>query len=103
MESMDQVLSHNRDFVFRQIEDETILVPIKNHVGDLDSLFSLNPVGAFIWQQIDGSNSLAAILDLILGEFDVAIDDAREDLMRFVDELREIGAVQPVGWRGDSN
>ena len=96
MELMDQVFTHNRDFVFRHIEDETILVPIKNHVGDLDSLFSLNPVGAFIWQQIDGSNSLAAILDLILGEFDVAADAAREDLMLFINELHEIGAVQPV-------
>ena len=94
---MDQVFTHNRNFVFRRIEDETILVPIKNHVGDLDSLFSLNPVGAFIWQHIDGSNSLSAILNLILSEFDVAADAANEDLIQFVDELREIGAVQPVG------
>ena len=100
MESADQIYVHNDNFVFRRIEDETILVPIKNHVGDLDSLFSLNPVGAFIWRKIDGSNSLAAIHDLILAEFDVKAEKAEADLLKFITELREIGAVQPVGKKG---
>jgi hypothetical protein len=100
MELIDKKYKQNENFVFRQIEDETILVPIKNHVGDLDSLFSLNLVGAFIWRQIDGSNSLAAIHDLILAEFDVKAEKAEADLLKFITELREIGAVQPVGEKG---
>ena len=100
MDSADQIFEHNQNFVFRRVEDETILVPIKNHVGDLDSLFSLNPVGAFIWQQIDGTKALSAIHDMIVSEFDVAAETAHDDLQHFIAELREIGAVQPVGEKG---
>jgi len=75
-------------------------VPIKNHAGDLDSLFSLNPVGAFIWQHIDGRNTLATIVHLIACEFDVDADEARNDLQHFMAELHEIGAVQPAGKKG---
>jgi hypothetical protein len=100
MESEDMIYAHDDNFVFRRIEDETILVPIKNHVGDLDSLFSFNTVGAFIWQQIDGLNTLADIHKRILGEFDVKPEKAESDLLTFVSELHEIGAVQPVKEKG---
>jgi hypothetical protein len=100
MESADVIYAHNDNFVFRRIEDETILVPIKNHVGDLDSLFSLNPVGAFIWQQMDGLNTLADIHQSILSEFDVEPETAESDLLKFMSELHEIGAVQPVKEKG---
>ncbi len=102
MDSADRIYEHNQNFVSRRIEDETILVPIKNHVGDLDSLFSLNPVGAFIWEQIDGSHPLAAILDLIVEEFDVPAETAQDDLLQFITELHEIGAVQLVDEKGAS-
>ena len=100
MESGNQIYVRNENFVFRRIEDETILVPIKNHVGDLDSLFSMNRVGAFIWQKIDGDNSFSMIHELIIGEFDVDADMAESDLRKFISELREIGAVQPVREKG---
>ena len=100
MESGNQIYVRNENFVFRRIEDETILVPIKNNVGDLDSLFSMNRVGAFIWQNIDGNNSFSMIHELILGEFDVDADMAESDLKKFITELCEIGAVQPVGEKG---
>ena len=97
MESPDRVYAHNDHFVFRRIEDEAVLVPIRSNVGDLDSLFSLNAVGAFIWRQIDGVRSLALINDLIVSEFDVSAEEAEAEALEFISELCEIGAVQPAG------
>ena len=51
---MEQVFARDPNFVSRRIEAETILVPIRNNVGDLDCIFSLNPVGALVWEQLDG-------------------------------------------------
>ena len=84
----------DENFVFRQIESETILVPIKDNVGDMGSIYNLNPVGAFIWQQLDGEKSLPEIAAMITEEFDVSGKQAESDLNYFVDELKDIGAVK---------
>ncbi len=48
MRRIDQVFRKNENFVFRQIDDETILVPIKNNVGDMGAIYNLNGVGAYV-------------------------------------------------------
>ncbi len=40
------------DFVTRDIGGETIIVPIRDHVGDLESIYSLNEVGTLIGTMI---------------------------------------------------
>ena len=94
MARTQQRYKRDENFVFRQIESETILVPIKDNVGDMGSIYNLNPVGAFIWQQLDGEKSLHEIADMITEEFDVSGKQAEPDLNYFVDELKDIGAVK---------
>ena len=36
----------------RVIAGETILVPLRQNLGDLESIYTLNGVGTFIWQQL---------------------------------------------------
>ena len=40
----------NRDVVSRQIEGELIIVPVRRGVGDMNSLYTLNPVGSVLWE-----------------------------------------------------
>lgn len=54
MQTLDRVYQKNQNFVFRQIDDETLLVPIKDNVGDLGAIYNLNQVAAFVWQHLDG-------------------------------------------------
>jgi hypothetical protein len=96
MARTQQRYKREENFVFRQIENETILVPIKDNVGDMGSIYNLNPVGAFIWQQLDGEKLLQEIAAMITEEFDVSGKQAESDLNDFVDELKDIGAVKKV-------
>ena len=50
------------EFVTRAIAGETIVVPIKAGVGDLDSIYTLNEVGATIWGLIDGTTTVDGIV-----------------------------------------
>ena len=95
MTEADRTYKRNENFVFRQIENETILVPIKDNVGDMNCIFNLNEVGAFIWQNIKCKNSVAEIKDMILYEFDVTESQAEADLAEFVKDLKEIEAILP--------
>ncbi len=86
----------NDNFVFRHIEDETILVPIKDNVGDMGSIYSLNEIGAFIWEHLDGDRRLNAIMELILDEYDVSVNQAELDVNEFIVDLVDIDAVDLV-------
>ena len=72
------------------------MVPIRSNVGDLDHIYSLNEVGAFIWNAFDGSKDLGEIKALLASEYDVSSSEAEADLLSFVRELEEIDAAVPV-------
>ena len=93
MQQIDRVFRKNQNFVFRQIDDETILVPIKNNVGDMGSIYNLNEVGAYVWEHLDGDKTLFDIKNRVAEEFEVSLEDAECDLMEFVDKLEEIEAI----------
>ena len=83
MKIIDRVYKKNESFVFRKIEAETILVPIKDNVGDMGSIYNLNDVGAFVWEQIDGVKSLQDIKDSLLAEYEVSSREAEDDLFEY--------------------
>jgi hypothetical protein len=97
MNECGRVYRRDPNFVSRRIENETVLVPIRNNVGDLDCIFSLNPVGALVWEQMDGAATLEAIRDRIVGEYEVSAAAAGADLNAFVAEMESIAAIRPVG------
>ena len=96
MQAIDEVFQRNENFVFRQIDDETILVPIKDNLGDMGSIYNLNEVGAFVWKHLDGKASLADIRQKILDTFEVSEREADIDLSDFVNQLKEIDAILAV-------
>ena len=94
--NLEQRYRRSEQMVFRKIHDETLLVPIKNNVGDLGSIYSLNPTGAFIWECLDGTRRLGEIKTMVVEEFEVGPEQAESDLCVFVSDLLEAGAIQPA-------
>jgi hypothetical protein len=93
MDELEKVYRRNENFVHRRIEGETILVPIRSNVGDLDHLYSLNDAGAFIWNTFDGFKDIETIKSFLASEYNVSDGEAETDLLSFVQELEEIEAV----------
>ena len=93
MADLEKKYKRNKNFVFRKIGDEMILVPIKNNVGDMGSIYNFNELAAFVWENLDGKDRLQDIKNSIVEEFEVSAQQAEEDLCEFVDDLKEIGAI----------
>ena len=93
MEDLKKKYRKDENFVYRRIGDETILVPIKNNVGDMGFIYNLNQVAAFVWEQIDGKHTLVDINNLIREEFQVSAEQAQADLCDFVSQLKEVDAI----------
>jgi hypothetical protein len=91
-----RIFRKSRQLVTREIAEETILVPIKGELASLQQIFVLNPVAAYIWEQIDGARDLRAIHAGILESFEVGAKEARDDLAELIDALEEAGLVERV-------
>ncbi len=100
MSHATRIYQKNPDIVSRKIVDEMILVPVRRRVGDVESLYTLNEVGARIWELIDGKRRVEEIRDLIVAEFEVSPGEAEEDLFTLLQQLSEIDAVHAVATDG---
>ncbi len=88
------IYEKNQSMVFRKIEDETILVPIRNNIGELDNIYVLNDVGARIWELIDGKNDMKEINNAVCAEYDIAPEEAEKDVREFLKDLESVGAIK---------
>jgi hypothetical protein len=86
----------NPDYVFRQIVDEMVLVPIRHNVADMDCIYTLNSVGAFIWDKIDGSTTAGELQAAVADEFDADPAAVAADVEEFLTMLESAGAVRKV-------
>ena len=84
----------NPEFIFRRIVDELILVPIHQDVADMDCIFTMNGLGAFIWENLDGRATLADLQAAIVEQYEVDPEAAAADLLEFMRELESAGAVR---------
>ncbi len=79
--------------VGRRIADSFVLVPIVGRGADLDGIFELNSVGAFIWERLDGRASGNDIVEQIVTSFAVDRKQAARDYLGFIASLSAIGAL----------
>ncbi len=93
---LEKKFMKNPDIVSRKIADETILVPIKNNVGDLRHLFTLNDVGARIWELIDGTKTRAQLCERVADEFEAERSAVDADVADFLRALAEVDAIKEV-------
>lgn len=93
---MEQLFRRNPDFIFRKIVDEMVLVPIHLNVADMESIYTLNEVGASIWERMTEPVSLQELVTEIASEYDSDRETISQDLTAFLQELQECGAVLQV-------
>ena len=84
----------NPSVIARGVENEAVLL-----LPEQGEVKVLNEVGARIWFLVDGSRSIADIAAVISAEYEVALSEAEEDTLAFLQELAERGLVtfKPAG------
>jgi len=94
LDFLERCYDKNPDFIFRKILKEFILIPIRQNVADMESIYTLDGVGAFVWDELDGQITLADIQSEILNEYEVEPSVVRQDLEDLIENLEAIGAVR---------
>jgi len=93
MNYLTKSFTKDPNIVFRKIAGEVILVPIRQNVGDLESIYTLNEVAARIWELIDGKRKVEEIKEILVEEFEVSAQEAGKDLIEHLQQLEKIEAI----------
>ena len=80
----------------RDIAGESFLIPVCGQPADMENIFVLNPLADFIWQRLDGQQTLAMILEAIVSSFAVDGDQPLTDMTDFIGQLLENGLIEEV-------
>ena len=73
----------------RQVGDETVILDLSRGM-----YFSLDPVGAQIWQLLSDGQSIDLIVTTLLSRYEVAEDQLRRDVSDLVEELKSRGLIE---------
>jgi hypothetical protein len=95
---VEQMMRYERNpnYIFRKVVEEFILVPIHQDVADMDSIYTLNGVGAFLWEHLDQPRTQADLQAAMLEEYAADPQVLIADLERFLGEMTAIGALRKV-------
>lgn len=86
----------NPDFIYRRIVDEAVLVPIHQDVADMECIYTLSDVAAFIWERLDKPATQAELQAAMLDEYAADLEAVAVDLDRFLRGMVDIDAIRRV-------
>ncbi len=82
------------NLVSRRVAGELILVPIRGSVGDLEHIYSFNPVGTRIWELLDSAADIDHIVQVLTEEFSDDTGRIKNDVEDFLAELESQGFIK---------
>jgi len=87
MAGLKSILSQSTTIVTRKTGNEYVLVPITNNIADMNSVYTLNETGAFIWEQINGKRNVEEIISVLIAEYDIDKQNAESDVFNFIENM----------------
>lgn len=83
----DSVPQHQANIVTRKTGNEYVLVPVTNNIADMDSVYTLNETGAYIWEHTDGKRTVAELIALVEAEYETSRETAEKDVIEFLEAM----------------
>ena len=88
------VMRHRRGdrHVYRNIAGEHLLIAIR---GDSEApMFALTPSAVLLWKRLADWTTQEQLVALVMEQYDVTDDRAAADVEEFLDQLRELRALE---------
>jgi hypothetical protein len=82
MGMLDSYHRYRDDVVCRVLDKESVLLDLSS-----GSYFTLNEVGALVWQNLDGLSPLRSVIPKLMALYDVDPETAEQDVLELVEDL----------------
>ena len=73
-----------------------VLVPVRQNVGDLESIYTLNAVGALLWERLAEAQTPENLAAAVATEFEVTPAEASADAETFIAELAALHLIEMI-------
>ena len=84
-----------KGFRLRELGGDYILIGESAELIDFNHIITFNEAAAYLWQNVQGKDfDVETLTQLLLDEYDVSEDIAREDAQATMDDWVEIGIVR---------
>jgi len=87
--NLKSVPVRSASIVTRKTGDECVLIPVTNNIADMNSVYTLNETGAFIWELIDGKNSIEELINAVVSKYDADYNIATKDVFSFIEKMTQ--------------
>jgi hypothetical protein len=87
--SLDSVVVASDELVSAKLDGEVVILGFKS-----SSYYSLDQVGAFVWDLVQQSHTVSELRDAILSEYDIDVVRCEQDLFHLLAELADKGLVE---------
>lgn len=83
-----------KGFRLRELGGDYILIGESVELVNFNNLITFNETAAYLWQQVEGKEfDVEELTQLLLSEYEVSEDIAREDAQATIDDWKEIGII----------
>ena len=89
-----QCFIKDKNLVTRSIAGETLIVPVRTGIADLDYIYALNEVGSRVWELLDERRPVREIVAAISSEYEVTPEQAARDIGELLSSLEAAGLIR---------
>ncbi len=86
-------MRRNPDFLVRQVAGKTVLAPVGAAAEKFSGMISINSSGKTLWDLLEQEQTVDSLAQALTEKYEVSIEQAREDVEKFVASLIPTGAV----------
>lgn len=83
-----------KNFVLRQVAGAWVVLPLGAETVNFSGMLQLNDSGAMLWRVLEAGGDQEALVDALLGEYDVTREQAEADVQEFLAKLTQTGCMQ---------
>jgi|SRR5215216_4136770 len=87
--SLDSIAVVSGELVSANLDEEVVILGFKS-----GSYYSLDQVGAFVWNLLQKPQKVSAIRDSILNEYDIDFQQCEQDLLNLLNDLADKGLIE---------
>lgn len=82
-------------YVLRQVADLWVVLPLAEETVNFNGMIKLNDCGALLWQALERGCEIDGLVEAVLAEYRVSRDQARTDVVQFLENLSKVGCLEP--------
>ena len=83
-----------KNFVLRQVAGAWVVLPLGAETVNFSGMLQLNDSGAMLWRVLEQGGDQEALVNALLGEYDVTREQAEADVQEFLAKLTQAGCMQ---------